>query len=899
MANLGESHGCNTFLFMVLVCASNLAFAAGWVSMGGPLGGLGYDVRIHPGDKNVMYVTDNFAGVSKTIDNGQTWSPSNSGITTKGGTSGDAVNIFSLTLDPNNPNTIWAGTFGDGQAFGVFKSTDGGTTWTRKNNGMTLGGNFALIFRGFTIQQGNSNVVYAQAEVRTTPDLNGWQFFRSKGRVYKTVDGGENWQLIWEGNALARYLIIDPGNPNILYVSHGIFDIEPFDSDCKNGVYAGLGVLKSSDAGQTWSAINNGLTDLTVGSLRMHPTNSQILFAATGNIACSGFGTANVLSGVFKTTNGGALWTKVITAHDGEPFTVVNFSPSNPNTVYVGSPLAFYRSDDLGSTWTARQKTGFPMWGPPGIGAGFPIDAVVDPDNANTLYANNYAGGVFRSADGAATWESWSKGYTGDGVRRMAISAGNPAGLATIGKSGPFISLDYGRNWVGIFNGDAAHKTGNVWDTVAVHPTNSSVILLADAFYGYIFRSSDNGNSFTQVLKEVNAANTTPNQNIPTKFQGFRGLAYAPSNPNIVYAGLSVDTHYYSPTPTGTVIYKSVDGGNTFAAMPSVVDGNNVNRLVVDSSDANKVYAATSNGVYKSADGAASWTHASALGSRKIEALAAKSGTVIAGEVAGGVWISSDDGATWSGPNNTGISSPNPYIAALTFDAGNANVVYAGDLYSGAYRSSDKGLSWSPFPDASMTGLTNRAINDLVSTSEVLYAATEGGGVFRYDFAPTTAPTCALTATPSSVSQGGSATLTATCSPSTTAYTWTGSGCAGTTAASCQVTPAATSTYTVAGTNTFGTGASASATVTVAVVKNPSDCIFDWAERTYPQLFAPAGAASASYAPYYLRYYSGTATYLATSSADNHVWVLGPATGYALFDVGPLTAFLGLAGCSQ
>lgn len=739
MFNLRRFHSFKAFLFVLIVSASSLASAGGWISMGGPLGGLGYDVRIHPGDKNVMYVTDNFAGVSKSINAGQTWSPTNSGITTKGGNSGDAVNIFSLTIDPNNSNTIWAGTFGEGQNFGVFKSTDAGATWARKTNGISLGTDSGLVFRGFTIQQGNSNVVYAQAEVFPTSNPMGWIFQRVKGRVYKTADGGENWQLIWQGNDLARYLIIDPGNSNTLYVSHGIFDREPFDSDCAKGVYAGVGVLKSSDGGQTWSAINNGLTDLTVGSLRMHPTNSQILFAATGNNACSGFGTPNILGGVFKTTNGGASWTKVIAARNGEPFTTVNFSPSNPNTVYAGSPQAFYRSDDLGATWTQHQKAGTPAYGPPGVVAGFPIDVVIDPDNANTVYVNNYAGGVFRSLDGTATWQTWSKGYTGAGIRRMALSAGNPSALAVIGKSGPFVSPNYGRDWVGILNGDAATLAMFNWHTLAVHPTNPAVILLADSNAGVVFRSTDNGNNFTQVFKDANAEPIGTND--PLRFQGIRGLAFAPSDPNIVYAGVSVDTGYHTPTPIGTVIYKSADGGGTFTAAPSIIDGNNVNRLIVDSNDSNKVYAATTNGVYKSTNGAASWTYSSGLGNRKIEALAVRSDTLIAGEVFGGIWTSPDDGVTWTGPHNTGISSPNPTISALVFDTANANVVYAGDIFSGVYKSSDKGLTWSPFPDSTMTGLTNRAINDLVLTNEVLYAATEGGGVFRYDFQPVTEPT--------------------------------------------------------------------------------------------------------------------------------------------------------------
>ncbi|MBK7049959.1 MAG: hypothetical protein KBF98_06120 [Rhodoferax sp.] len=82
-----------------------------------------------------------------------------------------------------------------------------------------------------------------------------------------------------------------------------------------------------------------------------------------------------------------------------------------------------------------------------------------------------------------------------------------------------------------------------------------------------------------------------------------------------------------------------------------------------------------------------------------------------------------------------------------------------------------------------------------------------------------------------------------------------------------------------------------------------SDCLFGWAERSYPQYFAPAGAQSARFnetptlPTYYFRYYAGTGNYLATSSADNQLWAVGKATAGNLLDVGPLTNFTGTAGC--
>ncbi|HXE49365.1 MAG TPA: hypothetical protein VN663_13395 [Ramlibacter sp.] len=77
------------------------------------------------------------------------------------------------------------------------------------------------------------------------------------------------------------------------------------------------------------------------------------------------------------------------------------------------------------------------------------------------------------------------------------------------------------------------------------------------------------------------------------------------------------------------------------------------------------------------------------------------------------------------------------------------------------------------------------------------------------------------------------------------------------------------------------------------------DCMFNWGERNFPQFFAPAGAISAKFPPYYFRYYPGTATYLATSSADDHIWVQSPVlTENVPEDIAPIASFLAPSGCS-
>ena len=85
--------------------------------------------------------------------------------------------------------------------------------------------------------------------------------------------------------------------------------------------------------------------------------------------------------------------------------------------------------------------------------------------------------------------------------------------------------------------------------------------------------------------------------------------------------------------------------------------------------------------------------------------------------------------------------------------------------------------------------------------------------------------------------------------------------------------------------------------VMIASTVTRSDCLLTWAEQNYAQYFSPAGAASATYAPYYYRHYSGTGNSLAVSSTDNHIWVQGPSFGNGLLDVGPVANFLGLSGC--
>ena len=219
---------------------------------------------------------------------------------------------------------------------------------------------------------------------------------------------------------------------------------------------------------------------------------------------------------------------------------------------------------------------------------------------------------------------------------------------------------------------------------------------------------------------------------------GWRAIVFAPSDPQIVYAGTSA---FYSAgtfddrMPAGG-IYVSHDGGTTWApANDATSQDANVTALAVDPTDLQVVYAATGNhGLLKTADGGASWTaiNQGLPGSPTALSVAlhpADSHTLYAGLERAGLYRSTDGGATWQ-PSAAGMN-PEASVSDIVFDPTDPQVMVAADRFSGVYRSTDGGVSWVSIN----TGLRTRAVNALAISSDGqhLYAATEGEGVFRLD----------------------------------------------------------------------------------------------------------------------------------------------------------------------
>ena len=713
-----------------------------WVKTGGPMGGLGYDVRYRSNDRRgqrIMYVTDNYSGVNISTNGGDTWFASNNGITARFGMSTDAIPVFSLTVDPNNPNIVWAGLKDVSRAY---KTVDGGQNWNEvpppPNRFPSITNERPFVFRGFTVEPGNSEVVYAAGEIPLRDMGEGHD--RVAGRVYRSRDGGQSWHILWEGNSLARYVIVDPRNTDVLYVSTGIFDREAQGSQCatcspedksrtnSNGCRGGVGVLKSPDGGRSWQELGfaRGLTDHYVGSLVMHPTNFNTLLAGAGCNTCSEYrlgGKHHSTGGVFLTTNGGSTWTKTLF---NETITSVEFAPSAPNIAYAGGRNRFHRSDDGGQTWQVVAGAKYP-WGPPGALGGFPIDILVDPDDPNTLFVNNYGGGNVKSTDGGKNWTIASRGYTGALLFDVEMHPTNPDIVYASARSGVFKTTDGGKSWAGMSYPPAVFAESY---SSAVDPDHPNIVLASQELGGKLYRSTNGGQSWQEVFK-------LPVPGGVGGMYGFKRIVFAPSTSQVVYAASCRSNNHLLNNKSAHGVFKSIKGGiakSWVKASGGQLDNMAINDLAVHPKNHNFVWAATaSDGLWWSHNSGGQWVRIGGLGPSDIRAVALSPtdpNVVYAGAYGGGVHRGvHTPGKGWQWFKMAAGIPANDDVLSIVVSSKPPYRVWAGSQRTGVHFWDDIEQEWSSFNQ----GLEMKTVFDLAISDDgtVLYAATHGGGAYR------------------------------------------------------------------------------------------------------------------------------------------------------------------------
>jgi photosystem II stability/assembly factor-like uncharacterized protein len=232
-------------------------------------------------------------------------------------------------------------------------------------------------------------------------------FGATGGGLWKTTDGGENWTPVTDGlitSASVGAVAVSETNPDIVYLGTG-------ETCIRGNIMPGDGVYKSTDAGKTWTHI--GFRESHgISKIRIHPTNPDIVFVAS-------FGKYSAPSaerGVFKSTDGGKTWRKVLYRDDKTGAIDIAIDRSNPSVMYAalweayrkeyqmssgGAGSGLFKSTDGGDTWTELTRN-------PGMPSGVVgrIGVAVSGANSNRLYAlvENDKGGLFKSDDAGASW---------------------------------------------------------------------------------------------------------------------------------------------------------------------------------------------------------------------------------------------------------------------------------------------------------------------------------------------------------------------------------------------------------------------------------------------------------------------------------------------------------------
>jgi photosystem II stability/assembly factor-like uncharacterized protein len=229
------------------------------------------------------------------------------------------------------------------------------------------------------------------------------------GGLWKTTDGGVSWSPVTDGqikSASVGAVAVSESNPDVVYIGMG-------ESCIRGNIMAGDGVYKSTDAGKTWTQVGfDGGGKQNISKIRVHPTNPDIVW-----VAVFGFhGAPNEERGVFKTTDGGKTWKKVLYRDDKTGAIDISVDRTNPNVVYAalweayrveyqmssgGPGSGLFKSTDGGDTWKEiTRNQGLPS------GVVGRIGVSVSGADPNRVYAlvENENGGLFKSDDAGATW---------------------------------------------------------------------------------------------------------------------------------------------------------------------------------------------------------------------------------------------------------------------------------------------------------------------------------------------------------------------------------------------------------------------------------------------------------------------------------------------------------------
>ncbi len=322
---------------------------------------------------------------------------------------------------------------------GVWKTDDYGRTWTPIFDDQPTGS-----VGDVAVAQSNPNIIYVgSGEGLQRPDLS------TGNGIYKSTDGGKTWRNLGLRDAQQiGSLIVDPKNPNRVFVAalgH------PYGPNTERGVY------RTTDGGATWQRVL--YKDENTGAIQVEfdPVNSQIVYADLWagrqgpweNGAWQGPG-----SGLFKSTDDGNTWKKLTnglpTFEQGLGRIGIGIARSNPRVIYAtvdANPQhgGIYRSDDAGASWR-KVNNDTRLWG---RGSDF-AEIKVHPKNPEIVFVANTA--TYKSTDGGKTFTAWRGAPGGDDYHRIWINPNDPDVILLASDQGAIITVNGGKTFSSWYN---------------------------------------------------------------------------------------------------------------------------------------------------------------------------------------------------------------------------------------------------------------------------------------------------------------------------------------------------------------------------------------------------------------------------------------------------------------
>jgi Bacterial Ig domain/Secretion system C-terminal sorting domain/Sortilin, neurotensin receptor 3, len=622
-------------------------------------------VRVQP-STGYLFACSPAGGLFRSTDGGSSWSAMSDAIAVMGATD--------VAFDPSNNNTMYLAT-GDGEAgdaytTGIYKSTDGGNSWSQ--TGLTLAASAKKTISKILINPVNGNILIGGGV-----------------GIYLSTNGGSSWTQV--STSAVRDLEFKANDPLIVLA----------------GGYASTPVLRSTNGGTTWAASGTGIP--TSGwqrvALAVTPLDPTYVYALVSNSADDG------LLGIYLSTDAGLTFTAKYVAPTvptaAKPNTLgwntngadaggqgwydlsLAVDPSVKTTIYTGG-VNLWKSTTSGATWTLNGQ-----W--EGIGAPYVHADIHDLTFVGTTLYAGTDGGISASSNGGTAWANKGGNLPIAQIYSMGISQTNP-NLIISGHqdNGTNLTTD-GSSWAEVDGGDGM---------VCFIDRTDNTRMFSEYYNGSISRSTNSGATWTPLTAIPGGSWVTP-------------WMQDPVTTNTLYAG-------------GTNVYRSTNSGTSFSSISSSLSVGVIITLDVAKSNNQNIVAASTTGIMRTLNGGTSWTNITAGLPSGVSITSAYFDPTDATKIYVGlasysgqsVYYSANSGATW-----TNISSGLPSVPVNCFVIQNNS----GDLYCGTdigvYLRSAGTTNWVNYT-AGMPGIVVKDLEIYAATGK-LRAATFARGIWE------------------------------------------------------------------------------------------------------------------------------------------------------------------------